>query len=133
MTTLYQYLTTLLPLEAVEWDDVPLKPPGPYALLYEGVQAVSRALHQNMDIVSKSVSVAIYWPPPTEGNLASIRADFLVLLEDVERAVHRVTLDSDGVTPLIAFHRAMTVPPTFDKESSGLMAVVRFTAQLLRR
>ena len=133
MTTLFAYVSSLPELMGkVHWDVVPTKSAGPYALLFEGVQAVSNALHQNQDVVSRSVSCQVFWPPPESGNLASIRPTFMALIREIECAVHHITLDSDGKTPLIALHRSSGLPPSFDKETGGLVAVVRFTAQLLR-
>ena len=133
MSSLFEYLSRLPPLEGVYWDVVPTKSSGPYALLFEGIQAVSNPLHQNQDVVSRSVSCQVFWPPPEGGNLASIRPAFMALIRDIEAAVHHVKLDSDNQTPLIALHRSSGLPPTFEKETGGLVAVVRFTAQLLRR
>ena len=133
MSSLFEYLSKLSPLERVYWDVVTAKPPGPYALLFEGIQAGSKPLHKNKDVVSRTVSCQVFWPPPEDGNLASIRPAFAALISEIEYAVHHVTLDSDNTTRLIALHRSNGLPPSFDKETGGLVAVVRFTAQLLRR
>jgi len=129
--TLYSYLLSLPELTGhVHWDVAPVKTEL-YALLYEGPQGVVESTNLNRDLVSKSVSVALYRAFPTSGNLGSIRPALMALLERIERAVYAVNTDSDGETPLSAFHRAITLPPVYDP-TTGYEAIVQFSARLWR-
>ena len=121
------------PTPRVFWDMASSIPPsGHYAVLFE-VPGGLQPLLQNQDNLSKSVSVAVYRLPEPSLDLASIRAPFALLLEQLEFAVKTVNTDSDGRTPLTALHRSVSPPPMFDPVTRGYWATVRFQAQLLRR
>lgn len=121
------------PIPRVFWDVASSIPSsGHYAVLFEAPGGLMPLL-QNQDHLSKSVAVAVYRLPEAGLDMASIRAPFALLLEQLEFAVKTVNTDSDGVTPLTALHRSVSPPPMFDPVTRGYWATVRFQAQLLRR
>lgn len=132
MGTLYDYLASLLvggsPLV---WSFRPLTEAEisaanglPYARVHELGEMPVGEMYSNQEIYQSTVDVAIYQAPSSTGVMPS-RENAMHLYYDLLDAVNEVDEHTYGQT-LIAMHRDITFPPTYDEDSGGLRGLVRF-------
>lgn len=97
----------------------------PYALVEEAPGNVSQAYYGNADTMSKLILVSLYQEPTAKGDTPS-RIQLTNVFNAISNgAPHNVTED---LTPgqFVALHRQAEQAPTYNADTKGLMAAIRF-------
>ena len=135
--TLFEYLNTIPtdPRQPPGPTNNPLKvfqqdpKPGqvglePWAFVAEAPGNVFHAFFGTSDLMSRLITVTLYQSPTAEGNTPN-RAQMGAIWHAVADAVKFVDEDV-GSNQFVALHRQTEQAPTFDPQTKGLFAAVRF-------
>ena len=131
MATLYDYLAGLeVDGESLIWSFKPLDKSQidaangkPYARVEELEERPFNQLYGNQDVIEAVVDVMIY-QAPTGARMPS-RSDIMGLYFDLYEAPKHVDEWIYGQS-LIAMHRDLALPPSYDEDSGGLAGMIRF-------
>lgn len=132
MATLYDYLAGLtvggVPLV---WSDRPLTESQllasagrPYVVVEELDEVSQVAFYGNTEVLEVIVDVQLYQSKSSNGTTPNKSAMSALYFDiwDATKNVDSWTYEQ----PLIAIHRELGLPPRYDEDSGGLVAMVRF-------
>lgn len=130
--TLYDYLASLVvDGTSLVWSDKPLSASQitaasgkPYVYVEELQERPTVPMYGNQDVVMGTVDCLIFQAPTSQGT-APIKTDMTKLYFDLYDATKNVDEWTYG-QPLIAIHRELGLPPRFDQDTGGNMAMIRF-------
>lgn len=132
MATLYDYLAGLtVGGSPLVWSNQPLTESQlkaaagkPYVRVEELDEVPTVSMYGNLEVLEMIVDVQIYQPKTSTGAVPT-RADITKLYFDIWDAYQSVNSWTYS-QPLIAISRELGLPPRFDEDSGGLVAMVRF-------
>jgi len=132
MATLYDYIAGLsVGGDSVVWSNNPLTKSqidsangNPYIYVRELGEKPAGALYGNVDVLEQTIDVHIY-QAPTQTSEVPNRDDAMGLYFDLHDAVNHVDAGIYN-QPLIAIHKATSMPPKYDEDTGGVFGVVRF-------
>lgn len=130
--TLYDYLASLtVDGDSLVWSDKPLKDSqiaaadgNPYVRVAELGERPMTPMYGNQDVIMATVDVQMYQAPKANGTTPN-RNDITRLYYDIYQAHQNVDEWVYGQR-LISMHRDIAMPPRYDDETGGLMAMARF-------